>query len=580
MCLKNWLSFILALTVLSTIPARAQQRELTHEPSGAERRIALVIGNSAYKIGPLRNPINDARAVARVLTDLGFNVIRRENLSQKEMERAIRDFGAKLTSDDVGLFYYAGHGVQINGENYLVPVDVAPESAEELEDSAVKVSNVLRRMERASGGMNIMILDACRNNPFTRSFRSVSDGLAKMDANEHSMDTFIAFAADAGKVASDGGTSGNGVFTQELLRHIRTPGLSIDQVFTRVTAAVLTRTQNKQRPWVSRSLTRDFSFVPPINSSPEKITTPAVPAEAASSSRAMARDLYNSGYASEFTGTWAWEKDYSKAATLYREAVKLDPTNALYQNALGKALVNDYEQKYSKWDSDREKEEMRIGQINQENLEKSWPRTVYLPPTLPGGPPRTIYVPGKPISTVASPFTGFPLALSAEAIPALREAVRLEPENAAYRSELINAWYKYGVEPPSVKEADTKDVFGLSTRSTLPKIFSQQTKAEKEADVREVLSLEPNNPKLHGVLAAVLIEKGKLADAEAEYREAIRLEPQTVYYHSRLAELLVRQQKWAEAVEEYRQAVLLAPNDKALKKSLQEAVKNQKRYKR
>lgn len=577
--------FVGSLLIFSSfiVPSTfAQRRELKHDAVPTrERRVALVIGNSAYAVNPLRNPVNDAREVARALREkeLDFDeVIQRENLSQKEMERAVRGFGAKLGPSDIGLFYYAGHGVQINEENYLVPVDAAPRSEEELEDSAIKVSNVLRRMERDGDGINIMILDACRNNSFPRSFRSASDGLAVMDANESSTDTFIAFAAAAGQVASDGGSSGNGVFTQELLRHMQTRGLTIDQMFRRVTEGVFNRTRKKQRPWTSSSLTREFYFAQPSNSGPEKMATSAAPVEAAPSRQDMARNLYNSGQAAESPllrdfSSIAPSKltsplevsggNFSEAATLYRQAVKLDPTNALYQNALGRALIKVYEGEYKEWDRRRITEEVRVGQINQAEMEKWWGRPGYKPP------PQM----ARPLIESAPAFPG-------EATAALRKAVGLEPGNATYRAELIDAWHKYGVEPPPQRLAEYSP---LSSRDSvvLPPALSsiELPKVDTEADVREVLSLEPNNPKLHVVLASVLAGKEKWAEAEAEYREAIRLEPQNVQHHTKLAELFGRQQKWAEAVTAYRQAVLLAPNDKTLKKSLEQAVKNRKKYK-
>lgn len=256
-CLKNWLGLFLALAFLSAVNASARQRELRHESSGDERRIALVIGNSAYTVGPLKNPVNDARAMTQALREVGFEVIHREDLKREDMRRAIREFGARIGRGGVGLFYYAGHGVQVRGENYLIPVDARPESADEVDDDGVNATYVLEKMESAGNGMNIVILDACRNNPFTRSFRSGSDGLASVHAPTG---TLIAYATAPGAVASDGGDSGNGVYTQELLKIIRTPGLGIEEVFKRVRVAVRRRTQGRQTPWEASSLEGDFYF--------------------------------------------------------------------------------------------------------------------------------------------------------------------------------------------------------------------------------------------------------------------------------------------------------------------------------
>jgi hypothetical protein len=256
--MKKFLGLLLVLTAPVASTVYAQRRELNHDAGPArERRVALVIGNAAYKNGPLRNPVNDARAVTRALSELGFEVIHREDLGREDLRRAIREFSVKIQQGGVGLFYYAGHGVQIKGENYIVPVDAAPESADEVDDDAVNVSYVLEKMEAAGNRLNVLILDACRNNLFTRSFRSGSDGLAVVNAPTG---TLIAYATAPGAVASDGGTAGNGVYTQELLRFMRTPGLSIEEVFKRVRIAVRGRTQGRQTPWEASSLEGDFYF--------------------------------------------------------------------------------------------------------------------------------------------------------------------------------------------------------------------------------------------------------------------------------------------------------------------------------
>jgi TonB family protein len=254
---------ILMLTCFSfMLSIYAQERGLKptdrHGVQGAKNRVALVIGNSEYKDAPLINPANDARDMAQALTALGFELIHRENLSQNEMKKAIRAFGEKIRSGGIGLFYYAGHGAQVNGKNYLIPVGANIANEEEVEYESVDVGFVLAQMESARNSMNIVILDACRNNPFARSFRSASSGLASIDAPSG---TLIAYATAPGKVASDGGER-NGLYTQELLRYMRLPWLSIEEVFKRVRVAVRDKTQGKQLPWESSSLVGDFYFNP------------------------------------------------------------------------------------------------------------------------------------------------------------------------------------------------------------------------------------------------------------------------------------------------------------------------------
>jgi len=236
---------------------------------GNGKRIALVIGNGAYtNAPPLKNPPNDARDMAATLKALGFEVTSGINVNQREMKRLMREFGQKLKTGGSGLFYYAGHGVQSKARNYLIPVDADIQSEVEAEDAGVDVSLLLGYMDDAQNGLNIVILDACRNNPFARSFRSAANGLAQVDAPTG---TLIAYATAPGRVASDG-TSRNGLYTSELLQVMGTPGLSIEEVFKRVRAGVQRQTNGQQIPWESSSLVGDFSFTP-ANASGSKDTS-------------------------------------------------------------------------------------------------------------------------------------------------------------------------------------------------------------------------------------------------------------------------------------------------------------------
>ena len=225
----------------------------------AERRVALVVGNGAYQnAGTLRNPVNDARSVAESLRRLGFNVMLTENRSQREMAQDIREFGRQLDENTVALYYYSGHGIQVKGENYVVPVDAALENEEEVEYATVNVGLVMAQMEAARSRVNIVFLDACRNNPFARSFRSSSNGLAMMNAPAG---TFIAYATAPGDVASDGtAAAGNGLYTQQLLRFLNQPGLPIEQMHKQVRIAVTQASNGDQVPWESSSIMGDFFF--------------------------------------------------------------------------------------------------------------------------------------------------------------------------------------------------------------------------------------------------------------------------------------------------------------------------------
>jgi formylglycine-generating enzyme required for sulfatase activity len=237
----------------------------TAAPSNPEQKTALVIGNGAYDVSPLQNPVNDARSVAIVLRGIGFDVTERENLDQKSMKQEIQNFGETLQKGGVGIFYFAGHGMQVDGRNYLMPVGAKIEHEKQVEYEAVDAGAVLAEMEHARNRMNIVILDACRDNPFGRSFRSNIQGLASIDAPSG---TLIAYATAPGSVASDG-DDGNGVYTKALVKYMQSPGLKVEDVFKRVRTDVRQVTDGKQTPWESSSLEGDFYFIKP--------PTPALP---------------------------------------------------------------------------------------------------------------------------------------------------------------------------------------------------------------------------------------------------------------------------------------------------------------
>lgn len=262
-------AFVLLATLVAGTPtARPQQRRPRAQSPPATpsttinvKRFALVLGNNAYQVAPLKNPVNDARAVAQALRERGFDVTARENLTQNEMKQAVRAFGEKLRDggrEAVGLFYYAGHGVQVQDRNYLIPVNAKVASEEEVEYEAIDVGFVMAQMDAARNSLNILILDACRDNPFARSFRSASRGLAMINAPTGSL---IAYSTAPGKTAGDG-TGMNGLYTEELLTAMRTPGLPIEDVFKQVRIKVRDRSKGQQVPWESSSLVGAFYFTP------------------------------------------------------------------------------------------------------------------------------------------------------------------------------------------------------------------------------------------------------------------------------------------------------------------------------
>lgn len=254
----------LLLTVLSAHAAWAN----------TESRLALIIGNSSYKSSPLRNPVNDVRLMEQSLKDAGFTVLKAENASLRDMRRLVRDFGDKLKANGgVGLFYFAGHGVQVRGENYLVSVDSDIRAEDEVAEDSVNTSLVLEKMQTAGNRMNIVILDACRNNPFAASSRSAVNGLAAVNAPSG---TLVAYSTSPGSVAYDG-VGANSLYTQYLASALRQPGSRIEDVFKDVRAAVRKETGNKQTPWENTALEGQFYFKPALPSQPSGVAVALAP---------------------------------------------------------------------------------------------------------------------------------------------------------------------------------------------------------------------------------------------------------------------------------------------------------------
>jgi hypothetical protein len=210
----------------------------------SEARVALVIGNGAYPSGALRNPVRDARAVKAALEARGFAVTLVENAGKQAMEEAVIDFGRALKQGGVGLFYYAGHGVEQDGANYLVPVDADLTDDAYIRSRTVEVGYVTAEMEASRNRLNILVLDACRNNPYAAQTRSTSRGLATVAGPTG---TYIAYSASAGEVAADG-SGANSPFAAALVAHLPDPGADLDAVFNAVRTEVYGQTERKQTP--------------------------------------------------------------------------------------------------------------------------------------------------------------------------------------------------------------------------------------------------------------------------------------------------------------------------------------------
>jgi uncharacterized caspase-like protein len=331
----NVASAILFAT-LSAISVFAQaDRQLVQESGDVRKRTALVIGNADYtKARALANPANDAADIAKSLADLGFTVISGTNLDLKQMNDKVREFGDQLkASGGVGLFYYAGHGIQVGGKNYLIPVDADIPREDEVDFNALNLDLVLRKMATANNGLNIVILDACRNNPFARSWSRGEEegGLAQISAPTG---TFIGYATSPDRTASDG-NGRNGLYTTELLKVLHQPNLKIEEAFKQVTIAVDRASSGKQVPWTSSSLRGDFYFnaagVHPVTKVPVVATAPATTEQTTASSQPAAP------LPSPELAEWNKVKNSSNIADIQGYMMKY-PRGAYYQQAIARMM--------------------------------------------------------------------------------------------------------------------------------------------------------------------------------------------------------------------------------------------------
>lgn len=237
-------AFIFGLLIA---PAQANEQ--------VQKRVALVIGNSNYKDSPLKNPVNDARDVATKLRSLGFDVIERNNLLSKQIGRTLSEFRSKLTPGDIALVFYAGHGLQIKGENYLPAVDADISTEEDVPNQSLSVKQIMDVLDESKTRLNLVFLDACRNNPYSRSFRSAAGGLAKVETPGG---TLISYATRPGSVAADG-QGNNGLYTSKLLQQMDSQ-LQIELALKQIVSDVKAASQGQQEPWMEGSIEGNFCF--------------------------------------------------------------------------------------------------------------------------------------------------------------------------------------------------------------------------------------------------------------------------------------------------------------------------------
>lgn len=242
-----------------------------HPSFAGNERTALVVGNGSYENGPLKNPLNDARDMAAALGRLGFQVTLLTNADHRKMEEALLLFGSTLKKKGgAGLFYYAGHGMQVDGANYLIPIGAKLEKDSDLKFEAMNLERILAEMDNAQNNLNFVLLDACRDNPFSRSFRSASRGLSYM--GQAPSGTFISYSTGANQVAKDG-EGRNSPYTTALLKYIEEPGLTVEDVFKKVRQQL--RLETGQVPWELSSLEGRFYFKSQTGSRNDQAKDPA-----------------------------------------------------------------------------------------------------------------------------------------------------------------------------------------------------------------------------------------------------------------------------------------------------------------
>jgi TolA-binding protein len=262
--------FLLVFVIISSfLFAQAQDRRV--RVTSKEKRMALVIGNNNYSKGKLANAVNDARSMRDTLREFGFSVIYMENVDLRKIITGVQSLERKLQSGGVGLFCFSGHGFQIDGLNYLLPIGANVESEADVKFECYPADRVLESMTNAGNRLNIVILDACRDNPFVRSFsRSSRKGLAQMNSGKG---MYIAYATSPGDTASDGPGMRNGLFTYHLLKSMKKPGLTLEQVFKMTREVVNRVSKGKQFPWTSSSIIGEFVFLSKDRYSTQTLTS-------------------------------------------------------------------------------------------------------------------------------------------------------------------------------------------------------------------------------------------------------------------------------------------------------------------
>ena len=509
---------------------------------------ALVIGNGAYKEAPLRCPVNDATDMAKSLEGLGFTVAKLINANQQQIENAIRYFGSHVKENDIALFYFSGHGTEVKGINYLIPIGMQASGEDEIKYKAVPAEMVLDKLERAGSTMNIIILDACRTNPFKR-FRSVNQGLAELNSPAG---TIIAYATAPGTIAFDG-VERNSPYTKYLLENIKKPKLEIEDVFKRVRVAVMNDTKKRQIPWESSSLTGDFCFADWQSDSDEAVVynsrglawnkkedhDKAIENfdKAIQLDPNYARAYSNRGYA------WDDKGDYDKAIEDYNKAIQLNPDYARAYNLRGVAWINkgDYDKAFEDYDKAIQLDPGEAAAYNSRGV--AWNK-------------KGDYD---------------------KAIEDFDKAIQLDPNYARAYSNRGYAWddkddYDKAIEDYNKAiQLDPDDARAYILRGVAWSNKDDYDKAIEDYD--KAIQLDPDDALAYSNRGDAWNNKGDYDKAIEDYNKAIQLDPDYAPAYSNRGAAWYNKADYDKAIEDFSEAVRLDPDNKTYRQNLSAAMK-------
>lgn len=486
-------------------------------------RVALVIGNATYPTSPLVNPKNDARDMRNALAEMGFAVELVEDADYRKLGSAIDRFVSRVRRGDVALFYYAGHGMQIEGENYLIPTDFAAGDEAAAKYAAYPAARLAEGMERSGAKLNIIVLDACRNNPYRRS-RSGSGGLAPMDSGTG---TFITLATAPGKTAADNPRSSNGLFTLHLLRTIKEPGLTLDEVFNRTRESVFTASSQTQIPWTQSSVIGKFYFrlpttgpeiTAPKPSTRLKVASPPIPSESPSSNQMFEKAVRESrsGRAAE-------------AISAFNLAIQMNPDDmeAYFERGMTYASLDQYQRALDDFDLIVRRKPEHVG--------------AYL---------------GRGVARIN-------LSRYEEAAQDLSLVIRREPDNDAAYFDRALAYA--GLMQTQKAIADYTEVIRRrpkwpSTYYNRGIVYSASGDLRRAiADYTEAIRLRPDYASAYANRGVSYAELADLPKALADLTEAIRLKPEDAQLLNNRGMVFSGMGKPDQALSDFNEAIRLNP---------------------